>query len=176
MDKIDLKDKTLLEIYKMVLSGELKKFPYGIWKGEEVKYECKKIIRYFIEEVLQCKREEIPIKVTYSKFKKYKLTGMLQHVFDHSPYEAINFAYPGEFKRWEFGNFSRHNWNRSLAAEAMQWLIEEKLRISYDEALRTLTESTIYEYGLGYIFEKFHNRDIKRAVLDAQSKAQKIVS
>lgn len=44
---------------------------------------------------------------------------MLQHVFNHSPYEAIDFTYPGEFKRWKFGSFSRHNWNRSLAADAV---------------------------------------------------------
>ena len=170
---MDLTNKSLLEIFKMVLSGKLNRFPYGIWKGESVKHECKKIIYYFVEELLKCEKDEIPQKATYSAFRKYKLCGMLQHVFNHSPYEAINFAYPGEFKRWQFGNFSRHNWNRTLAAEAMQELIEKKLKISYDKALKELDEETIYEHGLSYIFQKFHNQDIKRAVLDAKLLSEK---
>ena len=173
---MDIKNKSLLEIYKMVLSGEISRFPYGIWKGKEVKYECREVIHYFIEELLQCKKEEIPQKATYSEFKKYKLCGMLQHVFNHSPYEAINFAYPGKFKRWEFGNFSRHNWNRDLAAEAMKWLIEDKLKLSYNDAIEGLSEDVIYRYGLGHIFNKFHHRDVKRAVLDAKSFSQRMIS
>jgi len=89
---------SLLDIYKLILQGDMGRFPYGIWKEDSIKKECVDVIRYFVENILQCDQEEIPQKATFSQFRKYRLYGMIKNVFNQSTYEAIDAAYPGRFK------------------------------------------------------------------------------
>ncbi|OPL12640.1 MAG: hypothetical protein AVO34_06805 [Firmicutes bacterium ML8_F2] len=166
---------SLLDIYKLILQGDMGRFPYGIWKEDSIKKECVDVIRYFVENILQCDQEEIPQKATFSQFRKYRLYGMIKNVFNQSTYEAIDAAYPGRFKRWEFGNYSRHNWTKDSAANAVKWLIQEKLGWSFDKAENRLTTQDFHNYGLGYILEHYYELDVKQAVQDAKPHRGKLL-
>lgn len=160
-------------MYKNLLVGRIKRFPYGTWQGADVKTECRKLIRYFIEEVLKCPLDEAPKKVTLACFQEYGLYGMIQHVFKQSTYAALECAYPGRFKRWEFGNWSRANWTRALGAEATTWLIKEKLKWTYDRALTELTAKEFEKYGLYHMLLDIYQGNIMRAVLDAKAREER---
>lgn len=63
--------------------------------------------------------------------------------------------------------------NRIIAAEAVRWLIEEKLGWSYEYAFVNLNLDIFKKYNLHYVINEIYNNDIKRAVLDAKVRAQK---
>lgn len=98
-----------IEIYELVLSGKLKRFPKDFFSCQgivNIENVCIPIIQYLIEEKLKWNNRDICNKLTRKIFRKYKLGGMLTHIFNDSPYAAINTAYPDRFKEWELARYS----------------------------------------------------------------------
>ena len=127
-----------------------KRFPSGCWKYfDKINYEDAAIVtRIMIEEVLQWSEEEMFEKLTHKTFSDNKLSGMLQIVFNNSPYEAINSAYPGKYKPWQFEYVPNSYWTLEKGIEATKWLIEEKLKWTGEEVSGKLTHKSFFENGL----------------------------
>ncbi len=105
----DMEQMKSIEIYELVLSGKIKRFPKGFFSCQgivNIENVCIPIIQYLIEKKLNWNNEDISTKLTRKTFREYKLGGMLTHIFNDSPYMAINVAYPGRFKSWEISRYS----------------------------------------------------------------------
>ena len=127
-----------------------KRFPSGCWKYfDKINYEDAAIVtRIMIEEVLQWSEEEMFEKLTHKTFSDNKLSGMLQIVFNNSPYEAINSAYPGKYKPWQFAYAPNSYWTLEKGIEATKWLIEEKLKWTDEEVAEKLRHKTFSDNKL----------------------------
>lgn len=112
----------------MVLNGTLKQFPNGFWSVPENYDYAVKCMRYLIEHVLKWDEEQV--KKNYSKemLQKYKLRGMVQVLFPHSIYDALDNAYRGKYKPWELNKVG-FVWDEDKIIEATKWLVEEKLKL-----------------------------------------------
>lgn len=93
-----------IEIYEDVLSGRLQRFPKDFFSYEGkicMENICTPIIKYLIEDKLNWSEEDIKNNLERKTFRENKLGGMLTHIFNDSPYLAINTAYPNKYKPWE---------------------------------------------------------------------------
>ncbi|MGU8987661.1 DUF4046 domain-containing protein [Clostridium perfringens] len=134
--KDELYKMDAIDIYKLVLRGDLNKFPRGFWSNDNsVEDNAIKCIKWLIEERLKLTDEELKKNLSKKIFHKNCLTGMLLIRFNDSPYKAINAAYPNKFKEWEFKHTSSGFWTVDNGIRATKWLIEEKLKLT-DEALK----------------------------------------
>ena len=118
---------------------ELLSVPKKFWNLET----AKEATIWLIEEKLKWSDEDIKQKLSANIFIKNSLTGMLNVLFNGSAYLAINNAYPGKFKPWEFTQVPNHFWNLKTASEATTWLIEEKLKWS-DEDIKQKLSANIF--------------------------------
>jgi len=60
--KINTELLTAVEVYKRVLSSELKTFPPGFWSEADGKENAKEVTRYLFEEILKWTGEDIKLK------------------------------------------------------------------------------------------------------------------
>ena len=117
-----------------------------------------KATKWLIEEKLKWSEEELFKGLSIKVFRKYGLSGMIHHVYNNSPYSAINSAYPDKYKPWQFPNVPLSYWNNETAAEATKWLIEEKLKWSEDTLLENLSARIFIKNGLsGMLHAVFAN-------------------
>ncbi|MCK4476452.1 MAG: hypothetical protein KAU16_06965 [Methanophagales archaeon] len=137
-------------IYKAVLEGKRKKFPYGFFKEEQRLDNASKITKYLVEVVLKIPPDKIPERVSVRTFKDNNLWGMLVAIFNGSPYLAINNAYPGMFKKWEFKQQEMWQGEKGLrlAKEATKWMIEEKERIPFHEIPQKVSQKMFRDNDL----------------------------
>lgn len=228
IDEVKARSKELsknraVKIYKKVLKGTIKGFPYGFWARNDNKYEdASCCIKYLVEVVLKWEHEDMK-KMTKSKLRLYKLGGMLDTVFDgdlyqamdcaykyifypwnlsrcqngywneeNAPiairnnmmlkrwsgddirkkygydffretglihmlntvydgdiYEALNSAYPGQYKMWELKRVKSGYWTQETIAEAVRWMIEDKLCWEKEDVKRNLNKRIFEVFGLG---------------------------
>ena len=99
---------------------------------------------WLIEEKLKWNDDDVRRNLSKNTFKENSLGGMLFILFNNSPYFAIENAYPGKFKPWEFTQVPKNFWNLKTASEATIWLIEEKLKWS-DDDIKLKLSSNIFE-------------------------------
>ena len=97
---------------------EFTRTPFKFWSKEK----CIEATKWLIEEKLKLTDEEIKNKLSQKLFIDNGLLGML-HIFNNSPYKAINTAYPNKFKEWEFKMTPINFWSKEKGAEATKWLI-----------------------------------------------------
>lgn len=149
--------KGIIEIYKEVLRGDRKRFPKGTWLRPDAVDNAGKCIKYLIEEKLKLSEEQIKEKLNTNLFYDNKLSSMLNSLFDNSPFKAIESAYPGKFKPWEFKITARGYCTEENATEATKWLVEEKLNLS-DEELKECLSIKLFEENnlLGMLTSCFH--------------------
>jgi len=156
-------------IYKDVLWGKRKKFPHGFFKGATGLENASKITRYLIEVVLKIPSDKIPQKVTQRTFMDNGLAGMLPNVFNGSPYLAVENAYSGMFKKWEFTQ--QRMWQGEegleLAKEATKWLIEEIEKIPFHEIPQKVTAKMFADNGLAGMLANAFNASPYLAVENA---------
>jgi len=138
----------------------------GIWEGRIGKLRSLEAIRNLIKE-LDLSEEEIPKKVTYKKFKEFGLGGMLQTLYNSSPYLAIDALFPGKYRPWEFS--VKNYWvgeSIEIARKATRWLIEEKLKIKSEE-LHSVRRKDFLRYNLGQMLKQFYQNSHLIALEDA---------
>lgn len=141
---------TPVEIYKKILKGEFKRFPNRFWINKEANQNAKEITIYFIEEVLKWDDKKIKENLTEMIFRQYKLSGMLEYTFNRSPFKAIDNAYPGKFKEWEFKAVPKHLWeNEKKRNEAIRWLL---IRVNKDKFIE-LTNVDFINNGLSGLMD-----------------------
>jgi hypothetical protein len=146
-------------IYKDVLAGKRKKFPDGFFKGASGLENASKITRYLIESFLKIPSDKIPQKVTQRTFMDNGLSGMLPNVFNGSPYLAVENAYPGMFKKWEFTQQRMWQGEKGLklAKEATIWMIEEIEKIPFHEIPQKITAKMFADNGLAGMLATIFN-------------------
>lgn len=150
VSKADLYKLDAVEIYKLVLKGDvIKTFPKGFWMRPDAYDNASKCVRYLLEVILKYSRQEILENNNQSLYKKNKLGGMLAICFNNSPYQAIDCAYKGRFKEWEFKIVPMGYWTKENGVKATRWLIKEKLKLSKEELKEQLSNKLFYDNGLG---------------------------
>ena len=122
---------------------------------------------WLIEEKLKWSDEDVRRNLSKNTFKENSLRGMLNLLFNGSPYLAIENAYPGKFKAWEFAKVSKNFWNLKTASEATIWLIEEKLKWSDEDVRRNLSQNTFKENSLRGMLAILFNESPYRAIENA---------
>ncbi len=140
-----------IKVYEDVLEGRLQRFPSNFFSSSGViDYinTCIPIIRYLIEERLRWNREQVCMHLTRATFHCNSLGGMLSHYFDDSPYEALNVAYPGEYKPWELKGCTRNYWNNQTGIMATRWLFDDKLKWDISKICSDVSVKVFKENGL----------------------------
>jgi hypothetical protein len=140
-----------IDMYIAIKEGKQRSFPRGFWKGERGRENSRLIVRYLVENELDIEIQDIRKKLTRAYFYKAGLSGLLTSVYNTSVYQAVEDAYPGILKRWQFrvpNNYWSGGEGEEHGAEATKWLIEEKLRIPIEEIPKRITQKTFSENGL----------------------------
>ena len=119
---------------------------------------------WLIEEKLRWSDEDVRRNLSQNTFKENSLRGMLDVLFNGSPYLAIDNAYPGKFKPWELPSVPKKFWNLETAKEATIWLIEEKLKWSDEDVKEKLTLNTFKENSLKSMLNYLFNIDSHQPV------------
>ena len=124
--------------------------PNNYWEDDN---HIKEALKWLFEEKLDIFHNNIIL--TSNTFKDNRLGGLLYCVFFNSPYDALNYMYPGKFKIWEKCNIPKRYWeNEDHVKEALQWLFEEKLNIFEDDT--TITTKDFKKYHLsGLLVNRF---------------------
>ena len=124
--------------------------PDNYWEDDN---NIKEALKWLFEEKLDIFHNNIIL--TSNTFKDNRLGGLLYCVFFNSPYDALNYIYPGKFKIWEKCNIPKRYWeNEEHVKEALQWLFEEKLNIFEDDT--TITTKDFKKYHLsGLLVNRF---------------------
>lgn len=139
--KIDISNLSDIEIYKLVLDNKISRFPRYFWGKPNSLKSAKEITIYLIEKILKWNNEDIKNNLCQETFIDYKLSGMLKQLFNGSPYNALNNAYPNKFKAWELKITPSNYWNRETVYEFIKWLIEEKYKLT-DKAIKAIFNKT----------------------------------
>jgi hypothetical protein len=137
----------------------------GIWEGEKGRKRSLIAIAEIIER-MELTEEEIPDKINYNIFRKNGLGGMLQTLYNSSPFEAIDALYPGKYKPWEFHvkNFWK-NESIETARKAIRWLVEEKLGFSEKELIMVRRKHFL-QHSLGQLLKYFYKNSHILALQD----------
>lgn len=138
------------EVYKLILGGKIKRFPENYWNQPGVEDAAADITRYFMEDILKWKEEDIKNKTCEAVFRKYHLSGMLEYVFNRSPFKAVDNAYPGKFKAWELRCIPKGFWMEEENREqALLYLLDKTGKGRTDE----LANKDFIKYGLGGLMD-----------------------
>lgn len=142
------------------METDLQFLPSGYWTKER----CCEALRDLLENKLKWTREDIVQNFNNDVFIENGLFSVLR-VYKRGV-AALQDAYPGEFKDWEFVNSKNIRWTREKAIEAVKWLIEEKLKWTEDDVRVKIKGSIFIENNL-YGALLFFGQNPGRAVMEA---------
>ncbi len=139
---------------------ELNKVPLRYW-NRETGIEA---VKWLIEEKKKWTRDEVCKNLTYQVFFENGLRSVIPLVFHGCLYEAINSAYPGEYKPWELKSVPKKYWNKTTAIEATIWLIDDKLNWTKEFVYENLKYKVFVEYGLAGMLDIVYHGNIFAAL------------
>jgi len=145
---------TAVEIYKLVLKRDIKKFPKGFWQLPEAPENAITVTRYMFENILSWNDDDFIKKHSGKIYIDNKLYGMLTIVYENTPFKALDAAYPGRFKEWELASTPMGFWNNDTMIQATKWLIEEKLKWNRDDIKKNLKAQVFGDNGLRTVLFK----------------------
>jgi len=161
LKKVDKGTENIIQVYVDILHSERLRFPRRTWENKQ---NASILVRHLFEDILGWTFDDVREKCGTKVFKKYKLEGMLRHSFNGSVYNALNSAYPGKFKPWEFRHMPLDFWTQKTGTNATKWLVETELSWSKDEASKHLDEEIFYKYGLGDMLVNCFDNDVQTAL------------
>lgn len=153
--KFNLSELSDVEIYKLVLSGNIKRFPAGFWTEGETPVFHPEIVRYLVNVICGwVEREDIVRNISQEPFISNKLSAMMLMLYGGSPVYPIIESFPEfDFKPWEFNKapigFWRGEAGKINGILATKWLFEEKLKWTIDEIRDRVSTKVFKEYQLG---------------------------
>jgi len=139
---------------------ELKSTPKNFW-NEETAIQATK---WLIEEKLRWTGSDLKEKIDVKIFTNYGLTGMLKAIYHYCIWQAINAAYPNQFKEWELKNTPYNFWNETTAIQATKWLIEEKLKWTKEDIKEKLSQKVFIDNGLSGMLQTLYNSSPWQAI------------
>ena len=143
MENTNVKSKNIewyklepMEVYNLLLSGAIKKFPNGFITKDNMK----RIIREVILNQHNMKREDICRTLRYGYLKKLKLGGS-KIAFNANIFELISYCFPEmDIKYWELNKVKDGFWEKEEnRKEYMLWLAEkEKIKLDSLEDIKRI--------------------------------------
>lgn len=160
-------------LQKVPRLGEIQRWEIqdeAIWDGPEGYVLAAEATRHLFEKN-SIPLEKIPEVVDEHFFRRNGLGRMLAALFKGDPSLAIENAYPGQFKAWEF-KYAPQLWKRksarNLAPEATKWMVEEKMGLKPEESLWEVTFADFKEHGLQpMLTEAYRGKSYFDALVDA---------
>lgn len=138
-------------IYKQVLSGELMRFPNYFWQNDigGVNFIAANLcVKYLIEKILKWDIADICNNFNIDIFKKYKLAGMLNILFNNNSFLALDNAYPNMFLPININYYKSKN---------ITWYLKDKENVK-----------KIMDYILSDLRNKGYEVHINRSLLSIQ--------
>lgn len=157
MKQYELFKLSPIEIYKMVLRGDLKAFPRGFWQRPEAEQNAIIVTKFLLEDILKWSENDIKSKLLKSTFDNNKLGGMINTIFNGSPFNAINLTYPNKYNIWDFTQTPKNYWNKETSLKAIKWMIEDKLQWNSDDIKTKLTKQTFKDNNLSGMLQIVYN-------------------
>ena len=164
VNKDDLYKSTAVELYKMILIGDLKKFPAGFWERPDADKNAIEVTKYLFEEILKWSFDDIKEKLIVAIYIKYKLNGMIQQAYNRSSFMAVDAVYPGKFKPWEVSSVPHNYWTLDNGIIATKWLIEERLKWTDEDIKEKISCKVFLENGLGGMLTQLFKSSCYRAI------------
>lgn len=158
-----------IRIYEEIRTGKRSRFPRGFWMdGSKFNYaDAAEITKYLVEDVLEWDDEVVKDQMCCEVFFQAKLKGMLWTLFNDSFYAAMDNAYPGKFKQWEFTHTPRNFWTEETAIEATIWLFKVKLGMSDEEIVENISRKIFVENRLDTMMHVIYGNNATQAVKSA---------
>jgi|GEM_PF-4619483 len=141
-DKFILANYTPIETYKMVLNGDIIKFPRGFWNKDR----AIEISKYLFEDILEWKtKEDIELHLTFKLLVDYKLDGMM-NLFTDTVSNLLKEIYPNYFNS-DYRKFSQSScWNdKENVKLVVRHLIEDKYKWSKEEIKKNFSRKMFTE-------------------------------
>ena len=159
----DINNLTAVEIYKLVISRRLSRFPNYFWSGSDTNQNVVECIKYLIENILDWDEKHVKTSLKTETFKKNRLGAMLAIIFGDSAYRALDTAYPDKYKPWELQNTPLNYWNLDTGIMATKWLLE-KLKWTDEDILTNICINTFESNGLGGMLAVVYSGSAYRAL------------
>ena len=144
----DFEKMSAVEIYKLVLTRKIKKFPNGFWKKPEAKKNSKEIVMFLIEDILNWDINKFVSSAIERVLADNKLTGMFQLVYDSTSFKLVDYMFPGKYNPWDLVQAPNGYWNDETAKKALNWLFIEKLKWNLEDVEQNLTLEIFIDNGL----------------------------
>ena len=136
-----------LELYALVATGKLKKFPNNYLD----KASIKQMVRHVILNLYHYTRKDVLTKVGQNFFRDNQLGGA-KKFFNKSNIEMLIYCFPEwDLKHWEFREVKNGFWNNpENQRDFVLWVAEkEGLNPNTKEGLRKITAAVLQKYGGG---------------------------
>lgn len=155
-----------IEIYEMVRSGQIKRFPPNFWTNEFSLDYAKELGEYIVNKYLY-NDEAIILKNYGNKFINDIHLHSVLKLFNGQAYEYFNCIYPDRFKPWQFKSCPNKYWDNNTAVDATQWLIEEKLKWDENEVKKYLNYNVFCDNKLNGMLSVVYNDSVFEALNSA---------
>lgn len=124
----------VIEYYENLLTGEITRFPLGLFQFGDYEQRGVWLVKYLIEDKLQLTEDKVLDFMTLKNLNTYKLhSQVLQKCFNKKLWNVIDKCYPGKFKKWDKKNQNRI-WTKKSTTRPLIKDLEELLSICREEA------------------------------------------
>jgi hypothetical protein len=152
--KIKYSNLSDIELYELVLNGNIRTFPSGFWvdKGkEEARDVAKKLLRFLLIEKLKFTKEDIKNEVS-KKFISKNMLHTASKLFGRSSIRYVIESIPElGIQPWQFKNDKvpyKYWTQEDKRINALRYLFEVELNWSMDDVKEKLTWDILKEHGL----------------------------
>ena len=89
---------------------------------------------------------------------------MFCRIYNGSVWQAINAAYPGQFREWELKNVPGNFWNEETGIQATRWLIEEKLKWNNNDIKEKISYKVFIDNELSGMIQQVYHDSVWQAI------------
>lgn len=149
--KIDYTVLTDIDIWKLVKSNKISRFPKNFWNKDSFK----NIFRYVCLQIYNYSREDI-CNIRLKKFLKEEglITGI--DIFNKSSFEIISYCFPEfELKEWEMLLVPKNFWNEDTIKQAIKWLCNKEKIVTREDIINHFSSNLLKQNCLATLANRF---------------------
>ena len=138
--------------WREVNSGRRRAFPRGFWSGDCGRAAAVEILRHLVAGGLD------PLSLTDREARRLRLRGAVEAW--GGLWHLVDAVFPGQYRPWQMPK-ARRLWKGMLGVwgpKAVRWLVEERLRLGFEEIPKRLRLRQFRENGLGGLAKACNNR------------------